>query len=68
MKTSAALLGAILALSVGVWTFFYFLAAGEPLAPPETLVIVGISAAVVVCVRWVWTWVWRGRRPHAGEL
>ena len=51
MKTSAFVLASILALSAGAWTFFYFLAAGEPLTSSETLVVVGICAAGVFAVR-----------------
>lgn len=67
MKTSAGLLGIILALSVATWTFFYFLAAGDPLSPPETLVVVGICAGSVLVVRWVWSWIWKPRGSHADE-
>ncbi len=65
MKTSAFVLGSILALSAGAWTFFYFLAAGEPLTSPETLVVVGVCAAGVLAVRRVWAWLWKGRGGHA---
>jgi hypothetical protein len=67
MKTSANLLGIILALSVGTWTFFYFLAAGDPLSPPETLVVVGICAGSVFVVRWVLWCLWGRRGGHADE-
>lgn len=67
MKTSAGVLGIILALSVGTWTFFYFLAAGDPLSPPETFVVVGICAGSVFAVRWVWSCLWGRRGNHADE-
>jgi len=67
MKTSVALVGSILALSVGIWTFFYFLAAGDPLSPPETLVVVGICAGSVFVVKWVLSCIWGRRGSHADE-
>jgi len=67
VKTSAVLLGSILALSLGVWALFYFLTAGEPLTPAETLVIVGMCGASVLAVRWIWSCIWKGRERHADD-
>lgn len=61
MKASAATLAAILALSLAVWVLFYALTPDTPLTPPETLVVVGASAGVVLLARWIWS-----RRRKAG--
>ena len=65
MKTSAGTLAAILGLSLGVWVLFYFLPLGEPLTPPETLVVVGFSAAAVLAVKGVWAGLRKRRGAHA---
>ena len=67
MTVTAVLLGIILALSMAVWTYFYFQPAGEPLNQMETLLIVGICAASVFVVRWVWSCIRKGRGRHADE-
>lgn len=65
MKTSAGLLGIIVTLSVAMWTVFYILAAGDPLSPPETLVVVGICAAGVFVARWAFRRIRGGRDRDA---
>jgi hypothetical protein len=40
---------AILILSLAVWTYFFL--AGLPLGAPETVVVVGICAVVVISVK-----------------
>jgi hypothetical protein len=65
VKSSAVLVGMILALSVAVWTLLYLLTPGDPLTPPETLVIVGACAALVLVARWIWSCILRVRRRHA---
>jgi hypothetical protein len=68
MKTSGALLAAILAASVTAWTLLYFLTPGDPLTPAETLVIVGVCAALVLMTRWVWSLILRTRGRHADKI
>lgn len=68
MKTSAVVTGIILALSVAVWTLLYLLTPGGPLTPPESLVVVGISAAVVLVTRWVWSWIAKARGHDAEKV
>jgi len=65
MKTSVALLGTILASSVAAWTLLYFLTPGDPLTPAETLVVVGVCAALVLVTRWIWSCILRARGHHA---
>ncbi|MFQ5946404.1 MAG: hypothetical protein ACE5NC_09190 [Anaerolineae bacterium] len=55
MKPSVGTLAAIIALSLGVWMLFYTLTPETPLTPPETLVIVGACAAIVLLGRWIWS-------------
>jgi uncharacterized membrane protein len=68
MKTSGALLVAILALSVVVWTLVFLLTPGDPLNPAETLVIVGVCAGVVLLARWLWSCIVRPRGRHAEKI
>jgi hypothetical protein len=63
VKTSGGTLAAIVALSLGVWLFFY-LSPGAPLTGPETAVVVGACAGAVLLVRWLWG---RRRRPGPGD-
>jgi hypothetical protein len=35
------------------------------LTPPETLVIVGVCAALVLVARWIWSCILRARGHHA---
>lgn len=55
MKASVAMLVAILVLSLALWVLFYALTPETPLTPPETLVVVGASAGVVLLARWIWS-------------
>lgn len=68
MKASAALLGAILATSVVAWTLLFFLTPGDALTPAETLVVVGVCAALVLVTRWIWSWILRARGRHAEKV
>jgi len=67
VKPSPIALAATLALSLGVWAFFY-VSPGTPLNASETAVVVGVSAVVVFLARRGWVWL-RGARgdrgPHA---
>lgn len=65
MKISGALLAAILAASVVTWALIFFLTPGDPLTPAETLVVVGICAALVLLARWIWSCIWKLRGRHA---
>ena len=67
MKASSVTLAIILALSLGVWTLFYLMPAGEPLTPPETLVVVGFCSAVVLVGRWMWSAVRKPGGDNAGK-
>lgn len=58
MKSSLGATAVILAMSLAAWVFFY-LATG-PLTAPETTVVVGICAVIVVFAKWLWT---RMRKP-----
>jgi hypothetical protein len=53
VKASAGALAIILALSLGVWTYFY-VSPGAPLNASETAVVVGVCAGAVLLVRWIW--------------
>jgi hypothetical protein len=64
MKTSGAILGAILALSVAVWVLVYFLTPGDQLTQAETLVIVGVCGTGVLVIRWFWSCIARARGRH----
>ena len=64
MKAWAGGLAATAVLSLAVWTFFYALTPETPLTPPETLVVVGACAAVVLLGRRAWS---RLRRKRDGN-
>jgi hypothetical protein len=66
VKGSAGTLAAILALSLGVWTFFY-VSPGAPLNAAETAVVVGLCAGVVLASRWLWARL-RGARGGNGQV
>ena len=51
LKGSVATVVATLVLSLGGWAVFYFL--GAPLKPPETVVLVGVCAGLILIVKWV---------------
>lgn len=55
MKASIGTLAAIVVLSLAVWMLFYALTPGTPLTPPETLVVVGTCAGIVLLARWIWS-------------
>ena len=65
MKASAGTLAVIFGLSLGAWTLFYFLPLGEPLTPPETLVVVGFCAATVLAGKWLWSALRKRRGEYA---
>ena len=52
MKGSFGIAVVIIALSLAVWIFFYSIS--QPLAFPETTVVVGICAGIVLCGKWAW--------------
>ncbi len=64
MKATTGTLGAIIALSLGVWTSFFLLTPDTPLTPAETLLVVGVCAGVVFFGKWVWS---RVRRPRGAD-
>lgn len=64
MKASAVTLAVILALSLGVWVFFYS-SPGAPLNASETAVVVGACAGIVSLGRWIWGRIRRGRGGDA---
>jgi hypothetical protein len=55
VKAGAATLVAILAVSLAVWAGFYAMTPDTPLTGGETLVVVGVCAALVIGVRLVWS-------------
>ena len=52
MKTSFGAAFLILVLSLAAWVFFY-LTTGQ-LKAPETMVVVGFCAIVVISAKWLW--------------
>jgi hypothetical protein len=52
VKTSFGSAVLIVALSLAAWVFFY-LTTG-PLKAPETMVVVGFCAIVVISAKWLW--------------
>jgi hypothetical protein len=44
----------ILAMTLGVWTFFYVMTPSAPLTSGETVVVSGGCTAVVLCMRRIW--------------
>jgi hypothetical protein len=64
VKASAVVVGMILAVSAAVWALLFLLTPGDELTPPETLVIVGACAALVLVARWVWSCILRARGDH----
>jgi hypothetical protein len=64
VKSSIGTLAAVVILSLAVWAMFYVLTPDAPLAPPETAVVVGASAVVVLGIRWIWSWL---HKPPGGN-
>jgi hypothetical protein len=64
VKGPAGTIAAIGVLSLVVWALVSLLTPGAPLTQPETVVVVGACAAVVLAVRWV---VARRRRPRGQD-
>jgi hypothetical protein len=54
MTGSLPTLVAIGALSLAVWTVFYLLMPSTPLTAEETVIIVGVCAAIVLGAKWLW--------------
>jgi hypothetical protein len=52
VKTSFGTLVLIIVLSLAAWVFFY-LTTGQ-LKAPETMVVVGFCALVVISAKWLW--------------
>ncbi len=52
LKVSFATGFVITALALAIWVFFYLVSA--PLTAPETTVVVGLCAAVVLSGKWIW--------------
>lgn len=53
MKTSLSTAVVIVVVSLAAWAFFYVTTG--PLTPPETMVVVGLCALVVISAKWLWT-------------
>jgi hypothetical protein len=54
LKTSLATVLVTIVLSLGVWMFFYVTTPGTPLTLPETMVVVGACAPVVLLGKCLW--------------
>jgi hypothetical protein len=54
LKTSLVTVLVTIVLSLGVWMFFYVTTPGTPLTLPETTVVVGACAPVVVLGKFLW--------------
>ena len=54
LKTSLATVLVTIVLSLGVWMFFYVTTPGTPLTLPETMVVVGACAPVVLLGKYLW--------------
>jgi hypothetical protein len=54
LKTSLATVLVTIALALAAWMFFYVTTPGTPLTLPETLVIVGTCAPVVLLGKFLW--------------
>ncbi len=53
MKASIGTLVAIGALSLVVWTVVYIYNPSTPLTQAETVIVVGVSAALVLGLQWI---------------
>ena len=53
MKASLGTLGAIGALSLVLWTVVYIYNPSTPLTQGETVIVVGVSAALVLGLQWI---------------
>lgn len=63
MKTSLNTAVLIILASLAAWIFFY-LTTG-PLQAPETMVVVGLCALIVISVKWLWAKVRGSRKAKA---
>jgi hypothetical protein len=67
VKPAFATIVTIVVASLAVWVFFLVMTPGAPLTPPETLVVVGACAAIVLGVKWIWSRI-RPRRGKDGRV
>ncbi len=68
MKASIGTLVTIGALSLVVWTVVYIFNPSTPLTQAETVVVVGVCAALVLGVQWILSRLAKARgsdEPHA---
>ena len=68
MKVSIGTLVAIGALSLVVWTVVYIFNPSTPLTQAETVIVVGVCAALVLGFQWIFSRLTRARgsdEPHA---
>jgi hypothetical protein len=68
MKASVGTLVAIGALSLVVWTVVYIFNPSTPLDQGETVIVVGVCAALVLGLQWILARLTRARgsdEPHA---
>jgi len=68
MKASIGTLVAIGALSLVVWTVVYILNPSTPLTQAETVIVVGVCAALVLGFQWTLSRLTKARgrdEPHA---
>jgi protein-S-isoprenylcysteine O-methyltransferase Ste14 len=55
VKPAFGTVATIIVVSLAVWVLFLVVTPGGPLTPPETLVVVGVCAALVLGVKWIWS-------------
>jgi hypothetical protein len=55
VKPAFATVATIIVVSLAVWVLFLVVTPGGALTPPETLVVVGVCAALVLGVKWIWS-------------
>ena len=68
MKGSVGTLAVITALSLVVWTAVYIFNPSTPLTQGETVIVVGVCAALVVGFKWVVSSLTKmrgGNEPHS---
>jgi hypothetical protein len=65
MRTTVGVIAGTLVVSLALWCLFW--TQDMALTPGDTLVVVGLSGALVFAVRWVVGTLLRRRRTHVSE-
>ncbi len=66
MKRSLKFLLATTILSLAIWMFF-FVTLNEELTGEETIIVVGVSGAIIFLVRRLWSAITKDRRKEVDE-